>query len=74
MFTDTPFLSQLADQRHRELVAEAEQYRLGRLARAARRVRPPARSRPEPPRLAPRAPEPSALRGPAQDRRRLVPR
>jgi hypothetical protein len=71
MFIDSPFLSQLAEQRHRELVAEAEQYRLGRLARAARRVRPPARSRPE---RAPRAPEPAALRGSAEDRRRLVPR
>jgi len=38
MFTDAPFLSLAADLRHRELLAEAEQFRLARLARAGRRA------------------------------------
>lgn len=37
MFTDTPFLSITADHRRRELLAEADRFRLGRLARSARR-------------------------------------
>ncbi len=75
MFTDLPFLSVLADDRHRELLADAEQHRLGRLARAARRVRPPsARSRPAPPTDAPPPPAgPSTRREPARDRRAPVP-
>ena len=71
MFTDVPFLSVSADLRRRELLAEAEQYRLGRLARAARRAArrraaDPPRPRGGPPRRT--APETTA------DRRALVPR
>lgn len=69
MFTDAPFLSVSADLRRRELLAEAEQYRLGRLARAARRAgrgATPPRPRGVPPRRT--APETAA------DRRTLVPR
>ncbi|MBW0128036.1 hypothetical protein [Pseudonocardia oceani] len=80
MFFDPSHLSLTADLRHRELLAEAEQFRLGRLARAARRA---ARRRPAPPDLpAPpdppthgtAAPAPSALRGTPGERRTLVPR
>lgn len=42
MFFDNPHLSLTADLRHRELLAEAELFRLGRLARRTRRSeRPP---------------------------------
>lgn len=37
MFTDTPALSLLADHRHRELLAEADRFRLAKVAKAARR-------------------------------------
>ncbi|MBW0116335.1 hypothetical protein [Pseudonocardia abyssalis] len=48
MFFDSPGHSRTAELRHRELLAEAEQFRLGRLARAARRARRSERS-PMPP-------------------------
>ncbi|GAA2549919.1 hypothetical protein [Pseudonocardia hydrocarbonoxydans] len=52
MFFDIPDLPLVADLRHRELVAEAERFRLGRLARAARRARRAERP-PAPPGAAP---------------------
>ncbi|GAA3246099.1 hypothetical protein GCM10017691_53850 [Pseudonocardia petroleophila] len=58
MFFDNPHLSLTADLRHRELLAEAELFRLGRLARLARRAR-----RPERPPAPPRPPE--ATRSPS---------
>ncbi len=71
MFTDFAALSTVSDLRHRELLAEAEQYRLGRLARAARRVAARRATAPPRPRGVPpqrTAPETAA------DRRTLVPR
>ena len=38
MFTDLPFLAVAADLRHRELLAEAADFRLARSARDARRA------------------------------------
>jgi hypothetical protein len=76
MFTDIPLLSS-THLRHDELLAEAEQYRLGRLARDARRAtrvtaravdRAAAGARP---RGVP--PERTAAESP-RDRRSLVPR
>lgn len=71
MIFDTPYLLLVAELRHRELIAEAERFRLGRLARAARRARP-----------AERAPAPPEAPGPARtpaanthaNRRYAVPR
>jgi hypothetical protein len=74
MFTDASLLSVTADLRRHDLLVEAEQYRLGRLARAARRAaRAAARRAPAtpPPRGVP--PERTGS-GSAADRRTLVPR
>ncbi|QJY46417.1 hypothetical protein [Pseudonocardia broussonetiae] len=75
MFFDSPHLTLTADLRHRELLAEAEGFRLGRLARAARRDarRRPAAPQPAPPEP-PAPPDPSALGGTPGERRCLVPR
>lgn len=60
MFTDTPFLSFSADLRYRELLAEADRFRLSKLAKAARREARAARRR---------APTPRPIPVPAAPRR-----
>jgi hypothetical protein len=74
MFIDAPYLSLAADLRHRELLADAENFRLAKLARAARRLaRAPQRpAEPRPPEVRP--PARSADREIDADRRSLVPR
>ncbi len=74
MFIDAPYLSIAADLRHRELLADAENYRLAKLARAGRRmVRAAQRPvEPQPPEVRP--PARSADREIDADRRSLVPR
>lgn len=77
MFFDSPHLTLTADLRHRELLAEAERFRLGHLARrAARRDAPRRPAPPEPPAAPdpPASPDPSALRGTPGERRCLMPR
>ncbi|MHA6785400.1 hypothetical protein ACVGOW_31055 [Pseudonocardia saturnea] len=75
MFTDTPYLSIAADLRHRELLVEADRFRLVTLAKAARREARAARRRVTAPRP---VPEPAAQRREAGDldaeRRYPVPR
>lgn len=64
MFTDLPFLSVAADLRHRDLLAEAEEFRLAKLVRAARRVTraAPASAPPRPPDIRPPATDASRAR------------
>ncbi len=74
MFTDAPYLIASTDLRHRELLADAENHRLAKLARTARRMaratqRP---AEPRPPEVRP--PATSADREIDADRRYLVPR
>lgn len=76
MFTDTPFLSSGADLRHRELLAEADRFRLAKLARTARReARAVARRRAATPRPIPVPAAPSREAGNVDAERRYpVPR
>jgi hypothetical protein len=75
MFTDAPFLSSSADLRHRELLAEADRFRLAKLARTARREARAARRRARTPHPIPAPAAPSREAGNVDAERRYpVPR
>lgn len=75
MFTDTPYMSIAADLRHRELLAEADHFRLAKLAKAARREARATRRRATTPRPVPVPAAPSREAGNVDAERRYpVPR